>query len=129
MTARPHFQSLWARANQAGLEAGRKVVPETMYAIESNLLTGQPKPGARIYAVPEGPCGFAWVQLKPGTSAFAKWLKANRLAHADSYHGGVSIDAPMEFGQSITRKEAWAGAVARVFNEVGLRAYPMSRLD
>ena len=37
------------------------------------------------------PCGFAWVNVKPGTSKFAKWLKEKELASKDSFKGGVTI--------------------------------------
>jgi hypothetical protein len=78
--------------------------------------------------VSEGACGFAWVNVSPGNSSFAKWLVKNKLA-SKAYHGGVDIWISAH-GQSIERKEAHAREMARVLKEkLGIKAYAGSRLD
>jgi len=75
-----------------------------------------------------GCCGFAWVNIKPGTSKFARFLKENGIARKDSYFGGVSVWVSVG-GQSIDKKEAYAGAYADVLQANGIRAFAMSRMD
>lgn len=75
-----------------------------------------------------GACGFAWVNIKPGNSRFAKWLKANKYARSDDYCGGVTIWISVG-GQSIDLKETYAIAMAKVFKDAGFNAYAASRLD
>lgn len=74
-------------------------------------------------------CGFAWVNVRPGTSRFAKFLKAKKYARSDEYYGGVTIWIRGDGGQSVRRKEAYADAVASVMSDAGVDAYSMSRLD
>ena len=110
------FQKIWDDAVDAGREAGEKVVPAPM------VVSGGYEP------VMDGVCGFAWVNIKPGTSAFAKWLKKQGFARSDSYYGGVTVWIS-DYGQSMTRKEAYAREMARVFCDAGFKAYPASRMD
>ena len=78
--------------------------------------------------VMDGMCGFAWVNVKPGNSRFAKWLRDNGLARKDGYYGGVTVWVS-QFGQSSTRKIAYAGAFAAVLREAGYNACARGRLD
>lgn len=55
-------------------------------------------------------CGFAWVNVKPGTSKFARFLVKSGMAHK-SYEGGVSIWVS-EYDQSHDHKLAYARAFA-----------------
>jgi hypothetical protein len=74
-------------------------------------------------------CGFAWVNIKPGTSPFAKWLKASGFARS-SYYKGVDVWNPGGSGsQSMDRKEVGAAAFAAVLQNYGVSAYMMSRAD
>lgn len=113
------WAALWADAAAAGKAAGDAAVPDPMV-----VTTGD---GAKSWYVSEGPCGFAWVNVKPGTSAFARWLVKAGLARK-SYYGGVDVWVS-DYGQSIARKEAAARAIARVLSDAGITAYAQSRLD
>jgi hypothetical protein len=74
-------------------------------------------------------CGFAWVNIKPGNSAFANWLKMKKIARRDEYYGGVTVWVS-DYNQSMERKMAYAGAFARTLEAAGLkRVYAMSRMD
>lgn len=118
--------ALYRKAKEAGLAAGEKAVPPVMIVSEADFL-GRPIPGGKSYEVPSGPCGFAWVNVKPGSSSFARWLVKNEFA-LKSYYGGVDIWV-RDFGQSMMKKEAAAGAMADVLRAAGIVAYPGSRMD
>lgn len=122
------MKDLFNRAKMAAMEAGRLAIPTPMVVSEADVLSGAPIPGGKSWLVNDGVCGFAWVNVKPGNSPFANFLKKEKLASADRYYGGVSIWMS-EFGQSMTRKEAAAAAMAKVLSEAGIRAYAMSRMD
>jgi hypothetical protein len=78
--------------------------------------------------VMQWPCGFAWVNVKPANSAFAKWLVANEYARKDSYLGGVTIWIH-EFNQSMNHKESFAMKLAEILRENGIKANDGSRID
>ena len=120
------FQSAFAKAVKAGLAAGAAKVPSPMIV---NEMVGMSNAVKQSWYVPEGPCGFAWVNVSPGNSPFANWLKKNKLA-SKSYSGGVDIWIS-DFGQSVEQKEACASAMAKVLQmELGMSSiYASSRLD
>jgi len=125
------FEAAYNKAAEAGRAAGEAKVPRPMMVVQpSNPLNDNSVPKA-MWHVPEGVCGFAWVNVSPGNSSFAKWLVKNKLARK-AYGGGVDIWISA-FNQSVERKEACANAMAEVLKaEVGsnsLRIYASSRLD
>jgi hypothetical protein len=122
------FEAAWVRAVNAAKLAGEALTPRPMVVSEAAGLSDRPAPGGKSWYVPDGVCGFAWVTVSPGNSSFAKWLVKNGYA-SKAYGGGVShwVSA---FGQSMERKEAYARAMADVLrNELGVNAYPGSRMD
>lgn len=130
MTSRNvEFETLWARADKAGREAVAAMTPVPMLVGSAkSLFSNELDYSKPVEYVADGVCGFAWVMVRPGTSAFARWLKATGRAHADSYRGGVSVWVS-DYNQSMQRKEAYARAMARVFADAGVRAYADSRMD
>jgi len=122
------FEAAFAKAAAAGQEAGKAAQPRAMMVVQpSNPLNDNSVPKA-MWHVPEGACGFAWVNVSPGNSPFANWLKKNKLARK-AYGSGVDIWIS-DFGQSIERKEACARAMAKVLKEeLGVNAYATSRMD
>jgi hypothetical protein len=112
------FDQLYQKAQEAGNAAAAAMTPTPMVVVGNNFRE----------VVYDGACGFAWVNVKPGTSKFARWLKAKGYARPDSYYGGVCIWVS-QFNQSVERKEAYARAMAHVFSEAGIKAYAASRLD
>lgn len=124
--AKPAFKALHEKAHNAGMEAGRNAVPVPMVVVEADGLSDRPKPGAQRFYEPEGACGFAWVWFK-GNSAWGRWAVRAGLARSH-YPSGVSIWVG-QFNQSVARKEAYAGAYAKVLKEAGIAAYAGSRLD
>jgi hypothetical protein len=125
------FEAAYNKAAEAGRAAGEAAKPRAMMVVQpSDPLNDNSVPKA-MWHVPEGACGFAWVNVSPGNSPFANWLKKQKLARK-AYVGGVEIWISA-FNQSVERKEACAQAMARVLNEEladsKLRIYPGSRLD
>jgi len=76
------------------------------------------------------PCGFAWVNIKPGTSPVAKTLKEMGLARK-SYEGGVDVWNPSKLTtQQMDTKMAGAMAFAKVLQErLGVNAVARERMD
>ena len=108
-------------AHRAGMEAGNNAIPAPMVIVD-----GETK--EVIDVVDDGLCGFAWINIKPARGAFVNYLKERKWGSYDSYYGGHSIWVH-HFGQSITRKEAYAFAFAKVLLAHGITAYAGSRLD
>ena len=128
MTRDQEFQKIWEEACAAGMEAGKNAIPTPMVVAEHENMLDDNSPVKNAWYVSEGACGFAWVNIKPGTSAFARWLKKMDYARSDSYYGGVTVWIS-EYNQSVARKSAHASAMADVFLGAGFNAHSMSRLD
>jgi hypothetical protein len=114
--AKPSFKSIYNEAHKAGLEAMKACTPEPM------LIPG--------YApIMGGVCGFAGVKFPDARKPFAKWMV--KQGHASKGYGaGVSTFAGFEIGgQSLTLKEAYCYAMAKVFNNYGIDARVESRID
>jgi hypothetical protein len=111
------FQDIVEKAYKAGIEAGKNARPIPMYVIDQ---------GIPIDRIDDGACGFAWIAF-PGNTSFGKWAKKQGLARSH-YPSGLCIWVS-EFGQSVDRKDAFAGAYAKVLKDNGIDAYSGSRLD
>lgn len=117
----------WTReAHETGLAAGREVQPTPMVVYDANL-DGSPVAGGQRYYIPQGVCGFAWVAVRPRTTAFARWLKTNGGRSSD-YDKAILVWVH-EFGQSYECKRAYAAAYASVLRGYGVNAHSNSRLD
>ena len=119
--------TLFAKAHEAGLAAGAAAAPAPMVVSEHDNPLDDASPAVQSWVEPAGLCGFAWVTLRPGTSRAAKFAKKKLGARA-AYGGGTQLWVH-EFGQSVTRKGAYARAFATVLSEAGFTAYAGSRLD
>lgn len=123
------FKALFEKARAAGLASGNACVPVAMRVVERENPFNDASPIKKDYGVyADGACGFAWINVKPGNSAFARWLVANRYASKDGYAGGVSFSIA-DHRQSLAKKEAHAHVMARVLREAGIKAYSNSRMD
>ncbi len=114
------FAGLWDRARSAGRSAGEGARPAPMGIADG--ITGE-----LIDIVEGGPCGFAWVTIRPGGSSFARWLAANGHARK-AYGGGMQIWIG-DYGQSMERKYAHACAMADTFRAAGIDASVGARMD
>ena len=110
------FQTIYEAAHNAGMAAATTTVPTPMIVQSST----------QLYYVEDGACGFAWVTIK-GNTKFGRWAKKEKLARPQ-YPSGLCFRVS-EFGQSVARKEEYAGAFAKVLRENGIEAHSGSRLD
>ena len=122
-----NFSELYKKAHAAGVHAADGHTPTPMLVGEPTTLFGSELNYAKpVHYVPQGVCGFAWVNFK-GNTAWGKWAKKFKVAKP-AYGGGLQIWVSL-YGQSMEKKEAYAHAFAKVLNEAGVQAYPGSRMD
>lgn len=115
------FALMIEKADRYGREAAEACRPAAM-------VVSDPRSG-KTYVVSDGVCGFAWVNVRPGTSPFARWLVKTGRARKDSYLGGVSIWCH-DYRQSMTLKEAYCRAFASYLRiDEGIDARYGSRMD
>ena len=75
-------------------------------------------------------CGFAWVNIAPGASKFARDLRKAGVVRGRSYYGGIDVWNPGGLPtQSMDVKEVAADAYVKVLGTYGIRATMMSRAD
>ena len=120
-----NHNQLFQAAHAAGMNALNAATPTPMRIVQTNIW-GEPVPDAKVYDVPEGCCGFAWVRIK-GNPAFGREMKKHGL-FSRAYPTGLQFWVG-EGGQSVERKEAFARAFAKVLRDNGIDAYAESRLD
>ena len=119
---------LFESAHEAGLKAGREVgVTPMVVGSPTELFGNEIDWNKSTYHVSDGVCGFAGVIIKPARGKFVSLLKKMGRGWKH-YYGGFYMTC-REFNQSLTRKEAYCEAFARVLGESGLRAYVDSRMD
>ena len=119
---------LFESAHEAGLKAGHEVgVTPMVVGSPTELFGNEIDWNKSTYHVSDGVCGFAGVIIKPARGKFVSLLKKMGRGWKH-YYGGFYMTC-REFNQSLTRKEAYCEAFARVLGEAGLRCYVDSRLD
>jgi hypothetical protein len=115
----PDFAAIYREAHEAGHAAALASNPRPMTVMSGNRV---------VETVMDGVCGFAWVSVKDGRKPFSKWLVKQGYGRKDGYRGGVSVWVG-DYRQSMTRKDAYAGAFASVLQKHGIDCYSMSRMD
>jgi hypothetical protein len=133
--SKPALAALLREAHAIGMAAGRAAMPPTMIVRRHTDPLNDASPVAKAWIVPEGPCGFAWVTIRPAHSRAAKVLaevfdgKFGGHAKRDSYAGGMMLWI-YEFNQSMVRKEAYAHAFAKHLTDAGISGVSSgSRMD
>jgi hypothetical protein len=109
------------------MAAAKACIPTPMVVQAHANMADDASPVVQQWVIPQGVCGFAWVNIKPGNCGFAKWMVSQKLA-SKAYEGGVSHWVH-KFGQSMELKEAYAQGFACVLNAHGIKAYAGSRMD
>ena len=123
-----HWAVLYARAHEAGEAAAEAVTPTPMVVQERENPLDDNSAVVKTYApVMEGPCGFAYVKVRPANGSFARWAKAER-GWRGAYGGGLEMSV-RGYGQSLERKQAYARAFAEVLRSAGITALGYSRMD
>jgi len=114
-------------AEAAGYNAGASHQPAPMRVYQADIMGNRLSEDSVIN---DGPCGFAWINIKPATKRFAKWLKETGKARTDSYYGGVTIwirDHNQSYEKKKKHAEAMASYLQGKFPDIKFRV--MSRLD
>ena len=123
------MEDLFNEAFKAGFKAGEEYTPTPVIFGSPSTPFGSDVDLSKPHSYEaEGVCGFAWVNVKPGNSRFARWLKKEGHARTDSYYGGVTIWI-RDHNQSYERKYAHAQVLAKILEEAGVKAYANGRLD
>ena len=123
-----HCEKVLERAHLMGMDAGRRVgVTPMVVGTPTELMGNEIDYSKKTYVVEGGVCGFAGVVIKPARGKFVSYLKSIGMGNKH-YYGGWYVSV-REFGQSLTRKEAYAEAFADVLKEVGMKVYVDSRMD
>jgi len=123
------FAGIYEKADMAGRIAAKNCTPTPMVVGQAkNIFSNEMDYSKGVEVVEAGVCGFAWVNIKPGTSAFAKFLMNNGYARKDEFYGGVTVWV-RDYNQSMTLKEAYAEAFSQVLTAAGFKSYSMSRMD
>lgn len=122
------FKAIFQAADKAGKAAAEACTPIPMVVFQREHPLDDKSPITKVYEpVMGGVCGFAWVKF-PGNAAFGRWMKAQGLANK-GYPTGLSYWV-RGYGQSMTKKEAYAGAFAHSLREAGVeKVYAESRMD
>ena len=121
-------EKLLEKAHLMGMDAGRLVgVTPMVVGSPSTPLGNDIDYSKKTYFVEGGVCGFAGVVINPARGKFVSYLKKLGMGYKH-YYGGWYVSV-REFGQSLTRKEAYAEAFAKVLGEAGMRCYVDSRMD
>jgi len=121
------WQKIYNEARQAGIDAGTLALPTPMVVQQHANMLDDKSPVTQSWFVPDGVCGFAQIIVTPGTCSFAKWLSQNSLGKKH-YYGGIGV-CVSDFGQSHTRKVAYAGAFCQVLDKYKIKSYVWERLD
>ena len=121
-------EKLLEKAHLMGMDAGRRVgVTPMVVGTPTELFGNESDWDKSTYHVSDGVCGFAGVVIKPARGKFVSYLKSLGMGYKH-YYGGWYVSV-REFGQSMTRKEAYAEAFAKVLTEEGMSCYVDSRMD
>ena len=121
-------EKLLERAHLMGMDAGRRVgVTPMIVGTPTETFGSEIDYSKPTYVVNDGVCGFAGVVIKPARGKFVSYLKSIGIGHKH-YYGGYYVSV-REFNQSLTRKEAYAEAYAKVLSEEGMSCYVDSRMD
>ena len=121
-------EKLLEKAHLMGMDAGRRVgVTPMIVGTPTETFGSEIDHSKPTYFVEGGVCGFAGVVIKPARGKFVSYLKRLDKGYKH-YYGGYYVPV-REFGQSLTRKEAYAEAFAKVLSEEGMRCYVDSRMD
>lgn len=118
--------NIYIEAYEAGMKAGNEVgVPK--FVVGDAIGLSNEIDYSKPTFIMDGLCGFAWVNISPARGAFVNYLKSRQVG-SKGYYGGYEIWV-REFGQSVDRKTAFAGAFRDVLQKYGINASVGSRLD
>lgn len=101
-----NFKEIYVDCVKAGEEEMYKCRTTPMIVETHRDMFDDNSPVIKREIIEAGPCGFAWLVIKPTRSRFCSWLRENNLARYSEHERGVVIFAHVG-GQSVQLKEAW----------------------
>ena len=129
------YQKMWKKAQAAANAASEAAKPVPMIVQQHANQMDDNSPVIKQWFVEGGVCGFGWVEVKPRTSKFARWLKARNYGGSSDYSKSIHLHVP-GMTQSLARNEAAARAMAEVLvaglaevGETETMVYAQSRID
>jgi hypothetical protein len=129
MTTTNAAAAIVLEAEQAAIAAMKTAKTTPMVVTQHANPMDDKSPAVKQWYVPEGPCGFAWVNISPARGKLVAELKKQKKGHK-AYHGGWDYwMGSLNHTQSIETLEAGARAMALVFKSYGYTAHVGSRLD
>jgi len=129
------FNLICDKADAAGKEAVKQLtVTPMVVGQETSLFSGELDYSKPVEYVADGPCGFAWVSVRPANKGNTRLGKQERALLKDAGFRLNDYEKTFQlwisqYNQSIQKKEAYASAFAKVLRENGLKAYSGSRMD
>jgi len=120
-------EEIYNKAKEEGMKALQASRPTPMVVQRHKNMLNDNSRVVYEEVVDGGVCGFAWVEIRPARGKFVIWCRKNGIG-SKGYYGGWQINV-REGGQSMERKEAYAGAFAKVLCEHGINACTNSRMD
>ena len=126
--SKAELRSIFTEARAKATQAAKEAVCTPMVVQQRESPLDDSSRVTKEWVVPDGPCGFAWVEIRPGNSSAANYAKKHNLGRYCDYYKAVLV-SPDLMTQSITRKESWARAFASVLCAHGINAHVGSRLD
>lgn len=114
------FQQVFEAAKAAGVAEFNACKPTPMQVQQHANPLNDNSPVVKTWDVPDGSCGFAYLQVSPANSQFANWLQKQGLGTHSAYHRAVwvSPDVGMpRFTQSLELRMAWVAGAIRVLQE------------
>ena len=127
--------AITAAAHQAGIDAVAALTVTPMIVGEAkSILSNEIDYSKPTEYVADGPCGFAWVDIRPIHKGNTKLGKAERKVYEsmgfskDEYKKCYSLWIGL-FNQSVQKKSTYAAAYAEVLRGNGIPAYSGSRMD
>ena len=122
-----------AAAHIRGMEALEKCKPTPMIVSQHNNPLDDNSPVKKAWYVPQGVCGFAWVNVKFKNKESRLFINQLKRAHdrrfkKDDYYGGFTYWCH-EGGQSYELKMAFASAYAATLRKFNILANASGRLD
>lgn len=115
-------------AHAAGMVALAACAPRPMIVGQHESPIDDNSPLVQAWHVPEGICGFAWIEVRPSRGGFATYARDSGIGRHSDYSKCCTINV-REGGQSYERKMAYAEAFAKVLSDKGIDAYANGRLD
>lgn len=103
------------------------LTPETDTTLEEAIKKGT------VTVEADGECGGAYVVLPNWRGTFEKWVVSEEFGRLEKYpknhvHVSASQSSVLRLSQSAARHEAWAEALVKALNDIGIRAYAKTYL-